>query len=224
MTGGEALVAGLRAHGIDTVFALPGAQIYGLFDALYDSRDSIRTIGARHEQACGYMALGYARSTGKPAVFAVVPGPGMLNSSAALLTAYSCNAPVLCLTGQIPTKFLGLGRGQLHEMPDQLATLRTLTKWAEHIARPEDAPGLVAQAFQVMRSGRQRPVALEMPWEQFTTDAEVASYEPLPPTPAPSPDPDAVNAAARRLRSAKAPMILVGGGAVDAAAEVLELA
>src|SRR5712691_11243355 len=190
MTGGEALVSGLRAHGIDTVFALPGAQIYGLFDALYDARDSIRTIGARHEQACGYMALGYARSTGRPAVYAVVPGPGILNSSAALLTAYSCNAPVLCLTGQVPTKFSGLGRGQLHEMPDQLATLRTLTKWAEHIATPDAAPQLVARAFQQMLSGRRRPVALEMPWDQFTAEAEVALSDPLPLVPDPEPDPD----------------------------------
>jgi acetolactate synthase-1/2/3 large subunit len=224
MTGGEAIAGALLRHGIDTVFALPGAQIYGLFDALYDARDRIRTIGARHEQGCGYMALGYARSTGQAAVYAVVPGPGMLNSSAALLTAYSCNAPVLCLTGQVPTQFLGKGRGQLHEMPDQLATLRTLTKWAEHIARPEEAPGLIAQAFQIMRSGRPRPAALEMPWDQFTTSAEVALCDPLALIAAPSPDPDAAGAAARILRSAKAPMILVGSGAMDAGAQVLELA
>src|SRR5260370_7691480 len=92
-TGGEAIVAALRRHGIDTIFALPGVQIYGLFNALYDARDSICTIGARHEQACGYMALGYARSTGRPAVCAVVPGPAMFNSSPALLPAYTCTAP-----------------------------------------------------------------------------------------------------------------------------------
>jgi acetolactate synthase-1/2/3 large subunit len=148
----------------------------------------------------------------------------MLNASAALLTAYSCNAPVLCLTGQVPAKFLGKGRGQLHEMPDQLATLRSLTKWAEHIARAEDAPGLIARAFQIMRSGRPRPVALEMPWEQFTARADVEMCDPLALMPAPLPDPDAVTAAARILREAKAPMILVGGGAIEAGAEVLELA
>ena len=97
-------------------------------------------IGARHEQACGYMAFGYARATGKPAVFSVVPGPGVLNASAALLTAFGCNEPVLCLTGQVPTAFLGKGRGHLHEMPDQLATLRTFVKWADRIEYPGNAP------------------------------------------------------------------------------------
>ena len=99
LTGAEAIVEGLLAHDIDTVFALPGVQIYGLIDALAKNRDRIRTIGARHEQASAYMAFGYARASGKPGVFAVVPGPGILNASAALLTADSCNARVLGLTG-----------------------------------------------------------------------------------------------------------------------------
>ena len=87
LTGGEAIVQGLLAHDIDTVFALPGAQIYGLIDAFAKNGDRLRTIGARHEQTCGYMAFGYARASGKPGVFAVVPGPGILNASAALLTS-----------------------------------------------------------------------------------------------------------------------------------------
>src|SRR5881398_1041589 len=127
-SGGEAIVNGLVAHGVDTVFGLPGAQIYGLFDAFHQAQ--LKVIGARHEQACGYMAFGYARSTGKPGVYSVVPGPGVLNSTAALCTAYGASAPVVCLTGQIPSAFIGSGKGYLHELPDQLATLRTLTKWA----------------------------------------------------------------------------------------------
>ena len=85
----------LIANGVGTVFGLPGAQLYALFDALQQRSDQIRTVGARHEQACGYMAFGYARSTGRPGVFAVVPGPGILNTSAALCTAHGCCAPVL---------------------------------------------------------------------------------------------------------------------------------
>ena len=123
-SGGEAIVSGLVAHGVDTVFGLPGAQIYGLFDAFQQAQ--LKVIGARHEQACGYMAYGYARSTGRPGVFSVVPGPGVLNVGAALLTAFGSNEPVLCLTGQVPTQFLGKGRGHLHEMPDQLATLQNI--------------------------------------------------------------------------------------------------
>src|SRR5487761_527490 len=94
-SGGEAIVDGLVAHGVDTVFGLPGAQIYCLFDAFHQAQ--LKVIGARHAQACGYMAFGYARSTGRPSVFSVVPGPGILNAAAAALTALGCNEPVLCL-------------------------------------------------------------------------------------------------------------------------------
>ena len=170
-SGGEAVVSGLLAHGVDTVFGLPGAQIYGLFDAFEQAQ--LKVIGARHEQACGYMAFGYARSTGRPGVFSVVPGPGVLNAAAALLTAFGANEPVLCLTGQVPTPFLGKGRGHLHEMPDQLATLRSFVKWADRIEYPALASVAVARAFQEMLSGRRGPAALEMPWDVFTERAEV---------------------------------------------------
>lgn len=222
MTGGEAIVAGLRAHGIDTVFGLPGAQIYGLFDAFHQS--GLRVIGARHEQACGYMAFGHARATGRPSLFSVVPGPGLLNASAALLTAFGCNEPVLCLTGQVPTAFLGKGRGHLHEMPDQLGTMRGFTKWAERIAQPGDAPPIVARAFQAMVSGRRGPAALEMPWDVFTQHASVEAGTPLTPFAPPLPDPDHIEAAARLIASSRSPMIFVGSGAFDAADEILELA
>src|SRR5260370_38265012 len=102
LTGGAAIVQGLLAHDIDTVFALPGAQIYGLIDAFAKNGDRIRTIGARHEQTGGYMAFGYARASGKPGVFAVVPRRGILNAAAALLTATSCNARVLPLACEMP--------------------------------------------------------------------------------------------------------------------------
>src|SRR5215472_17792472 len=102
MTGGEAIVGSLVAHGVNTVFGLPGAQIYGLFDAFHQAQ--LKVIGARHEQACGYMAFGYARSTGKAGVFSVVPGPGVLNTTAALSTAWGCSTPVLCVTGQVPSE------------------------------------------------------------------------------------------------------------------------
>src|SRR5712671_1236620 len=147
-TGGEAIVSGLVAHGVDTVFGLPGAQIYGLFDAFQQAQ--LKVIGARHEQACGYMAFGYARSTGRPGVYAVVPGPGVLNTAAALCTAAGCNAPVLCITGQVPSAFLGRGRGHLHELPDQLGTLRSLIKWGARIERPADAPQILNEAFRQM--------------------------------------------------------------------------
>jgi acetolactate synthase-1/2/3 large subunit len=221
-SGGEAIVNGLVAHGVDTVFGLPGAQIYGLFDGFQQAQ--LKVIGARHEQACGYMAFGYARSSGRPGVFSVVPGPGVLNAGAALLTALGCNEPVLCLTGQVPTQFLGKGRGHLHEMPDQLATLRTFVKWADRIEYPDNAPALVSRAFQEMLSGRRGPAALEMPWDVFTQRAETGASHPLDPFPAPLPDPDRIKAAAALIAGSKTPMIFVGSGAIHACEEILELA
>src|SRR6516225_2103067 len=203
MTGGMAIVEALIANGVDTVFGLPGAQLYPLFDALQHRSDRIRTLGARHEQACGYMSFGYARSTGRPGVFAVVPGPGILNTSAAICTAHGCCAPVLLITGQVPSAFLGRGRGHLHELPDQLATLRSLTKWAARIERPADAPALLNEAFRQMLSGRPGAAAISKP---------------------PAPSPSEVEEAARLLAAATRPMIMVGSGAQHASAAVRALA
>jgi acetolactate synthase-1/2/3 large subunit len=221
-SGGEAIVSGLVAHGVDTVFGLPGAQIYGLFDAFHQAQ--LKVIGARHEQACGYMAYGYARASGKPGVFSVVPGPGVLNASAALLTAFGSNEPVLCLTGQVPTEFLGKGRGHLHEMPDQLATLRSFVKWGDRIDYVDVAPAKVSRAFQELMSGRRGPVALEMPWDVFTQRGETGPSTPFDRLPAPLPDGDRVRAAAALITASKRPMIFVGSGAMDAGDEILQLA
>ena len=224
MTGGEAIVDSLIRHGIDTVFGLPGVQTYGLFDALARNANRIRLINARHEQTTAYMALGYACATGKPAAYTVVPGPGVMNTAAALVTAWGVNAPVLCLTGQVPGAQIGRLRGQLHEMKDQLATMKTLVKSADRIDHPSDAPVKVARAFQDMMSGRRGPASLEMPWEQFAASAEVTPMEPLPLLPNPTPDPERIAALAKLVDQAKAPMIWVGGGALDAGAEILALA
>ncbi len=224
MTGGEAIVDGLLKHGIDTVFGLPGVQVYGLFDAFARNANRLRLINARHEQTTAYMALGYAYATGRPATYAVVPGPGVLNTTAALATAWGVKAKVLCLTGQVPSELIGRLRGALHELPDQLATLRSLLKYAERIEHPSQAPYLVARAFQEMQSGRPGPVALEMPWEQFHTPAEVTSHDPIPLAPNPTPDPAKIEALAKLLDAATNPIIWVGGGAQNAGPEILALA
>jgi acetolactate synthase-1/2/3 large subunit len=224
MTGAMAIVEQLIANGVDNVFGLPGAQIYSLFDALQQRADRIRTYGARHEQTCGYMAFGYARSTGRPGVFAVVPGPGVLNAGAALCTALGCNAPVLCLTGQTPSAFIGKGRGHLHELPDQLGVLSRLTKWAARIERVEDAAELVNEAFDRMLSGRPGPVALEMAWDTMAAKAAVRSRPGARIAPPPPPDPSAVEAAAALLAEARRPMIVTGSGAQHASQSVRALA
>ncbi|HTQ82126.1 MAG TPA: thiamine pyrophosphate-binding protein, partial [Pseudolabrys sp.] len=119
MTTAEATVATLIAHGLDTVYALPGVHNDHLFDALQQAGPRLRVIHTRHEQGAAYMALGAALSTGKPQAYSVVPGPGLLNSGAALLTAFGMNAPVLALIGQIPAAMIGKGFGHLHEIRDQ---------------------------------------------------------------------------------------------------------
>jgi len=224
ISGGEAIVRSLLENGVDTVFGLPGAQMYPFFDGLYQASDRIATYGARHEQGSAYMAFGYARSTGRPGVFSVVPGPGVLNASAAISTAWACCAPVLCITGQLPAEFIGRGRGHLHEIPDQMGTLRTLCKWAARIERPADVPRIMNEAFRHMLSGRPGPVAVEMAWDVMTSREQVSFEGRAVLDAAPAPDPAAVARAAGLLLAAKRPMIMVGSGAQHAAKEVRALA
>jgi acetolactate synthase-1/2/3 large subunit len=224
MTGGGALVEMLCRHGIDTLFALPGVQNDALFVALYDAGDSIRVIHPRHEQAAAYMAFGYARASGRPGAFAVVPGPGLLNTTAALATAYATNSPVLCISGQILSTLIGRGFGLLHEIPDQLAILQGLTKWAARISHPSETGKLVNEAFRQLVDGRPRPVALEMPLDIMALDSEVVLPAVEPPSAPPPPDAELIDRAAALLASAKQPMIYVGSGAADASAELLALA
>ena len=224
MTGGAALVEMLRRNGVDTVFALPGVQNDALFVAFYDAGEALRVIHTRHEQGAAYMAFGYARASGKIGTYAVVPGPGLLNTTAALSTAYATNAPVLCVAGQVPSDMIGRGYGLLHEIPDQLGVLQSLTKWAARIGHPTEVGKRVNEAFFQLLDGRPRPVGLEMPPDVLALATEVTLPAAAPPPPITEPDPDQIDEAARLLADAKKPLIFVGGGAVDAADEVLALA
>ena len=214
----------VAGHGVDTIFGLPGGQLDHFFDALYGAKDRIRLIGTRHEQGAAYMAFGYARSTGRVGTYCVVPGPGVLNSAAALCTAYACNAPVLCITGQIPSEAIGRGRGELHELPDQLATLRTLTKWSARIDHPAQVAELVDQAFHELTTGRPRPVSLEMPMDVMANPTQLRPARRPPRFEAIEADLTDIERAAKLIAEADFPMIFVGGGAIGAAAEIGELA
>jgi acetolactate synthase I/II/III large subunit len=222
MTTAEATVATLLAHGLDTVYALPGVHNDHLFDALFEYGTRIRTVHTRHEQGSAYMALGAALATGKPQAYAVVPGPGLLNSSAALLTAHTMNAPVLALIGQIPDADIGRGLGYLHEIRDQAGIIERLVKYSSRIRTPQAAPPLVAEAFRAMFSGRRGPAALECAMDVWGRTGLVAAVNPQP-EPAPVIDDDAVRMAAKLLAAAKRPMIICGGGAQDAATEITGL-
>jgi acetolactate synthase-1/2/3 large subunit len=223
-TTGQKIAGSLVAHGVDTLFGIPGAHMYDFNDALYERRDTLRFIHTRHEQGAGYMAYGYAKSTGKVGVYTVVPGPGVLNSGAALCTAYGANAPVLCVTGNIMSDLIGRGRGQLHELPDQLGTIRGLTKAAERVNHPNEASPIMAGLFTRMLSGRRGPVAVEAPWDVFGQKGPVEEFAIGAALPPPPVDTDAIAAAAALIAAARNPLIMVGGGAVDATREVADLA
>jgi acetolactate synthase I/II/III large subunit len=222
MTTAEATVAALLAHGLDAIYALPGVHNDPLFDALFKAAARIRTVHTRHEQGAAYMALGAALATGKPQAYAVVPGPGLLNSSAALLTAHTMNAPVLALIGQIPDADIGRGLGHLHEIRDQAGIIARLVDHSGRVHTPGDAPRHVAEAFRAMSSGRHGPAALECAMDVWGRTGPVSPVDPLP-APVTVIDEDAVRAAANILGAAKRPMIVCGGGAQDAATEVTEL-
>ena len=216
MTTARAIVRSLVANGVDTLFGLPGVQLDALFNALHDERERIRVIHPRHEQAAAYMALGYAQASGKVGACVVVPGPGMLNTTAALATAYGVCAPVLTITGQLPAHAIGQGYGLLHEIPDQLSILRGLTKWAERIEHPTQAMALMQAAFHQLRSGVPRPVAIESPMDVLGFEADIEGIEAAPGAGPIAPDAGAVDDAAKLLAAAEHPVIVAGGGALHA--------
>jgi len=224
MTGGGALVEMLRRHQVDTIFALPGVQNDALFVAFYDAGEALRIVHTRHEQGAAYMAFGYARASGKVGTYAVVPGPGLLNTTAALATAYATNAPVLCISGQVASDLIGRGFGLLHEIPDQLGILQRLTKWAARIDHPTQTGALVNEAFRQLRDGRTRPVGLEIPPDVLALATEVTLPAGDGRSAPAAPDQDQIDKAAALLAEAKKPLLFVGSGAVDAAEEVRAIA
>jgi acetolactate synthase I/II/III large subunit len=223
MRTAEAVVESLIRHGIDTLYALPGVHNDHLFDAAQRAEGRFRVLHPRHEQTSAYMALGAALVTGRPQVFATVPGPGLLNASAALLTAYGMGAPVIALAGQIPSFAIDRGHGHLHEIPDQLGLLRHMTKHAASIRAPHEAAGLVTEAVRVAMSGRARPVALECAIDTWG-ELGAVEFPPITPPRVPPVDMDAIKRAASILGRAERPLIMVGGGALDAGAELLAVA
>jgi acetolactate synthase I/II/III large subunit len=226
MTGGQALAQSLRLEGVEVIFGLPGVQLDWAFDALYAEREHIRFIQCRHEQASAYMADGYARTTGRPGACLVVPGPGVLNAAAALSTAYACSSPVLCVTGQIQSDLIGRNRGVLHEIPDQMRAMASVSKWQCLASEPAQIPAAIHEAFRQMGTGRARPVEIEIPPDVLAKKGEVRLAEPEPFSRGTAGDPDLIEAAARLLGEAERPLIFAGGGVIgaDACAELLRLA
>jgi acetolactate synthase-1/2/3 large subunit len=225
MSGAQALVRQLRSEGVDTIFALPGVQIMAAFDALHEAQNDISLVHVRHEQATTYMADGYAKVTGKVGVAMAVPGPGALNASAGLGTAFASSSPVLLVSGQIDSGALGKRQGQLHEVEDQLDVFKPITKWNHRVTRVEEIPEAVHEAFRHLKTGRPRPVELEIPPDTLANLGAADIIEPEEYSGA-SASADDIARAAQILSDAKRPAIIAGGGSMIAGAgeEILKIA
>lgn len=224
MTGGEAVVAALKANGVTTLYGVPGIQLDHLFNALHGAQDWLRIVNARHEQGGAYMALGHAQSTGEPGVYVCVPGPGFLNTTAALSTAYAVRAPVLAIIGQIATSAIGVGGGELHELPDQTAIVKGLTRWSGIARSVEEVPALMETAFAKLKAGI-APVAVEVPADVLQGTAELPPARAAEASVPKAPREEDIARTAALLVSAKAPLIIVGSGAYggeDALARLAE--
>jgi thiamine pyrophosphate-dependent acetolactate synthase large subunit-like protein len=221
VTGGQALVAALVAHGVDTVFGIPGTHNLEIYRHLATS--GIRHVGPRHEQGAGYAADGYARISGKPGVAVVTSGPALLNTAAAVGQAWSDSVPVLVVSPGLPLRHPGLGNGLLHETRDQGAAMAAVAAASIRVTSVAEIPVAVAQAFALMTGGRPRPVHLEIPLDVLLESGEVAPA--LLPSRRPAvPDGAALESAAGRLSDAVRPVLVVGGGARGAAAQVRRMA
>lgn len=207
-------VESLIANGIDTLYCVPGVQNDNFFDAIYDRREDLRPIQARHEQGAVYMALGAALATGRRQAFSVVPGPGFLNGSAALCTAFAVNAPLFGVVGQIPSGAIGKELGLLHEIDGQLEIMSKLTKHADQIINSSTAADQLQGAWSELLSGRPRPVAVEIPVDMwlkecnFDTALLQGQQQSIPKV-----DPALFAEAGRLIGASQRPLIVVGSGA-----------
>ncbi len=123
----------LEAHGVDTVFGIPGVHTVELYRGL--ARSKIRHVTPRHEQGAGFMADGYARVSGKPGVAFVITGPGLTNTITAMAQARADSVPMLVISGVNATATLGKGLGYLHELPDQRGMMEKVALFSHRIDR-----------------------------------------------------------------------------------------
>ncbi len=213
----------LASYGVDTVFGIPGVHTVELYRGLAGS--DIRHVTPRHEQGAGFMADGYARATGRPGVCFIITGPGVTNIITAMGQAYSDSIPMLVISTVNAHGRMGSGEGWLHELPNQQALVSGVAAFSCTVNRPEELAPVLARAFAIFDSARPRPVHIELPINVMLASADhlTVSEKPVRLT-RPVGDADALKAAAVLLNSAKAPVILVGGGVISAAAEVRALA
>jgi len=221
-TCGEKLAQLLEAWGIDTAFGIPGTHTIELYRGLPQTR--IRHITPRHEQGAGFMADGYARVSGRPAVCITVSGPGALNIATAMGQALADSVPMLVISADNNRWEIGLGEGRLHETRDLRAAMAECSVWSHRLQRPDELPRVLARAFAIFGSQRPGPVHLSIPLDVISANADhVPNCTWALPSRAAA-DPEALRQAAALLNAAQRPVLVLGGGAADAAVEVRQLA
>lgn len=217
-------VDSLIANGIDTLYCVPGVQNDHFFNAIYDQTEHLKPVQARHEQGAVYMALGAALATGKQQAFSLVPGPGFLNGSAALCTAYALNAPLFGVIGQIPSGAIGKHLGLLHEIEDQLGIMKTLGKHAERITESATAVSQLHYAWTELNSDCPAPVCIEIPVNVWLKPVEYEQQQLIAECSSPSLSSAAIAKAAELIGRSKTPLIIVGSGAQDHSQPIRDLA
>lgn len=221
-TCGEVLVHLLESYGVDHVFGIPGVHTVELYRGL--ARSSIRHVTPRHEQGAGFMADGYARTRGKPGVCFIITGPGMTNITTAMGQAYADSIPMLVISSVQSRSQLGGGRGKLHELPNQSALVAGVAAFSHTLMSAAELPGVLARAFALFQAGRPRPVHIEIPLDVLVENADALLGSTPVSVARAGAAPAAVQQMSQRLAAAKRPLILAGGGAIDAAAELTRLA
>lgn len=214
-----AVVDALAAAGVSTLFCVPGVHTDGFLTSPELARAAIRPLHTRHEQGCGFMAVGAAMASGRVHALCIVPGPGLLNAAAAVATARGTSAPVVVIVGGVePSE---KGTGALHDLPGQDAVLGSITKAFLRLREPADS----SQIRHIVGMATAAPpgaVAIEVP-QSLWGHAAAAPSSAAEGAPAGCAIDD-LAAATEVLARSRSPLIVVGGGAQDAGAEVLRLA
>ena len=221
-TCARVLVEQLAGRGVDQVFGIPGNHTLALYRHLEAS--GIRHVTCRHEQGAAFMADGFARACGRPGVCFLVSGPGLLNAATAIAQARADSVPMLIITAVAGLGDLGMRRGTLHELPHQQATAVSLSSDSHTLFDPANLPELLDRAFARFQIGRPGPVHIEIPLDVMEAPLRIKTSATQRTLFAPGMSPAALAAVAQRLDRSRSPLLLVGGGAVDAGAAITELA
>ncbi|MFL6712878.1 MAG: thiamine pyrophosphate-binding protein [Sulfurifustis sp.] len=206
-TGATILVDQLKIHGVRHAFCLPGESYLAVLDALYDARDEIELIVARHDGGAAFMAAAYGKLTGKPGICFVTRGPGATNASIAVHTAFQDSDPMILFIGQVASDHVE--REAFQEI-DFRRMFGPMTKWVAQIDRADRIPEYVSRAFHLAVSGRPGPIVLALPEDMLTQTAAVADVNPHHVV-QPAPRPADMRQLKSLIENARRPIVILGG-------------